>query len=150
MLLFETLNIELKNVSMWFKCNKLSLNVSKTNYTLFHSKQRNAKVPDTLPDLFIDNIKLERKKITKFLGVLVDENLSWENHIDLINTKVSKSIGILYKSRNILNKNLLKQLYFSFIHCYLNYANIVWASTHKSKLMSLYRTQKHAIQSYLL
>ena len=143
---FNTMNTALKNISLWFKSNMLSLNVSKTNYTLFHSKHKKSKIPDTLPDLFMDNIKIERKTVTKFLGVLVDENLSWENHIKLINTKISKIIGILYKSRNILHKNLLKQLYFSFIHCYLNYANIVWASTFKSKLTSIFRTQKHAIR----
>ena len=144
--IFNTMNDSLKNISLWFKSNKLSLNVSKTKYTLFHSKQKRSKIPDTLPDLVMDNIKLERKKVNKFLGVLVDENLSWETHIASINSKISKSIGILYKSRNILNKNLLKQLYFSFIHCHLNYANIVWASTHKSKLNCIYRTQKHAIR----
>ena len=116
---FNTMNTALKNISLWFKSNKLSINISKTNYMLFHSKQSKSKIPHILPDLVMDNIKLERKNVTKFLGVLVDENLSWENHIDSINTKISKSKGILYKSRNILKKNLLKQLYFSFIHCYL-------------------------------
>ena len=51
----------------------------------------------------------------------------------------------MYKSRSIYSKKLLKQLYFSFIHSYLNYANIAWASTNKSNLNSLYRHQKHAI-----
>ena len=58
--------------------------------------------------------------------------------------KVCKIIGILYRTRCILNKFLRKQLYFSFINCYLNYANIAWASTNKSKLQALYRHQKHA------
>ena len=52
----------------------------------------------------------------------------------------------MYKSRNILNKTLLKQLYFSFTHSYLNYGNIAWASTSKTKLESLYRRQKHAVR----
>ena len=52
----------------------------------------------------------------------------------------------MYKSRNILSKGLIKQLHFSFIHSYLNYANIDWASTNKSNLVSLYRHQKHAIK----
>ena len=51
----------------------------------------------------------------------------------------------MYKSRNI-SKRLIKQLYFSFIHSYLNYANIAWANTNKSNLISLYRHQKHAIR----
>ena len=60
----------------------------------------------------------------------------------IVSTKVCKSIGILYRTRCILNKFLRKQLYFSFINCYLNYANIAWASTSKSKLQALYRHHK--------
>ena len=52
----------------------------------------------------------------------------------------------MYRSRNILSKRLMKQPYFSFIHSYLNYANIAWASTNKSNLISLYCHQKHAIR----
>jgi len=65
-------------------------------------------------------------------------------------SKVSKSIGILYKSRNFLPKHLLKQLYFSFIHSHLSYGNIAWASTHKTKLLKLYRKQKHSIRTITL
>ena len=58
--------------------------------------------------------------------------------------KISKSIGILYKSRDVLSKQCLNQLYFSFIHSYVNYANTTWASTSKSKPERLYHCQKHA------
>ena len=80
----------------------------------------------------------------KFLGVYLDENLTWNYHIQMIENKVAKSIGILYRARKHLNRHCLKKIYFSFIHCYINYSNIAWASTHKSKLMNLYRQQKHA------
>ena len=92
----------------------------------------------------MDNIVIETENVTNFLGVLIDENLSWKQHINDVSTEISKSIGILYKSRGIVKQPLLKQLYFSFIHCHLNYANIAWASTCKSKLEGLYRHQKHA------
>ena len=59
-------------------------------------------------------------------------------------SQISKSIGIFYKPRDLLSKQCLKQLYFSFIHCYVNSANIAWASTSKSKLERLYRCQKYA------
>ena len=92
----------------------------------------------------MDNIVTERENVTKFFGVLIDENLSWKQYINNVSTQISKSIGILYKSREIVKWPLLKQFYFSFIHCHLNYANIAWASTYKSKLEGLYRHQKHA------
>ena len=91
----------------------------------------------------MDNIAIEKEKITTFLGILINENLSWEQHINKVSTKISKSIGILYKSREIVQQLLLKRLYFCFIHCHLNYANIAWTSTCKSKLEGLYYHQKH-------
>ena len=97
-----------------------------------------------MPNLLIENIHIKREHVTKFLGVFIDENLSWKQHIDTVSSKISKSIGILYKSRDVLSKQCLKQLYFSFIHNYVNYANIVWESISKSKLERIYRCQKHA------
>ena len=62
----------------------------------------------------------------------------------IVSTKVYKSVGILYRTRCILSKFLRKQLYFSFINHYLNYANIAWASTNKSKRKAVYCHKKHA------
>ena len=72
--------------------------------------------------------------------------MSWKQHIVIVSSKISKSIGILYKSRDVLSKQSLKQLHFSFIHNYVKYANIAGASTSKSKLKRLYRCQKHAVR----
>ena len=77
----------------------------------------------------MDNIANERENVTKFLGILIDQKLSWKQHINDVSTKTLKSIGVLYKSRGTVRQPLLKQLYFSFIHFHLDYPNIVWAST---------------------
>jgi len=122
----------------------LSLNSSKTKYILFHSNHKKKALPSILPIIRTDKTTIERTKSSKFLGVLIDENLSWDPHINTINTKISKNIGLLYKSRPFLSFNNLKLLYFSFINSYLSYANIAWASTHKTKLSSLYKRQKLA------
>ena len=81
--LFQQMNKELKCVSTWFKANKLSIDIDKTKWTT------------KLPELFIDGISLERETVTKFLGVISDENVKWKTHINTISTKISKSIGIL-------------------------------------------------------
>ena len=104
------------------------INLKKTKYSLFHSSHQRKKIPEILPTLQIASNNIERDTVTKFLGVLIDENLSWKPHINVINSKVSKNIGLLYKARLFLNIYNLKQLYFSFVHSYLNYANIAWAS----------------------
>jgi hypothetical protein len=144
--LFSCMDIELNKVSQWFKSNKLSLNIEKTKWSLFHSNSKKRLIPIELPLLFIDGVLIERVTCTKFLGVLIDENLTWKKHIGNISCKISKSIGILYKARNMLNKHILTQLYHSFIHCHLNYANAAWGSVNKSKLEPLHRQQKHAIR----
>ena len=141
--LFETMNEELRKVANWFKTNKRSLNISKTKYSLFHSTRKRKIIPNILLPLHIDNVPVKREFVTKFLGVYLDENISWKDHIIIVSTKVCKTIGILYRTRCILSKFLRKQLYFSFINCYLNYANIAWASANKSLLQALYRHQKH-------
>ncbi|XP_065658644.1 uncharacterized protein LOC136083166 [Hydra vulgaris] len=144
--LFNNMKIELAKVSNWFKLNKLSLNIEKTKWILFHPAGKKHQLPINMPNLFIDDILIKRVIVTKFLGVYIDESLTWTNHIASLCNKISKSIGILYKARSVLNKHTLIQLYYSLIHCHLSYANIAWGSTNKGKLEPLYRQQKHVAQ----
>ena len=75
---------------------------------------------------------------------MLDENITWSNHINIIEKKIAKNIGLLYKARALLNKESLKTIYFSYMHSYLNYANIAWASTYFTKLKTIHYQQKHA------
>ena len=143
-LLFKTVNTELERIQIWFNANKLSLNVSKTKYSLFHSSVYKDKIPLHLPKLTINDVAIKREPTMTFLGVLLDENLNWKEHINYIENKISKSMGILYKSRFLLNEQCTKNLYFDFVHSYLNYGNAAWASTTKTNLSILLRRQKHA------
>ena len=101
-------------------------------------------MPTKFPELFTDEINQERETVTKFLGVFIDKNVIWKAHVNTISTKISKSIGILYTAKLIIPRKQLNQLYFSFVHSYLKYANIAWGATQKTKLSTLYCQQKHA------
>ena len=101
---FAIMNVELENVSTRFKSNKLSLNVDKTKWSLFHPLSKRQFRPKTLSNLLIEDIHIKREHATKFLGVFIDENLSWKQHIEILNSKISKSIGSLYKSKDVLSK----------------------------------------------
>ena len=92
--LFDSMNMELANISTWFKSKKLSLNVDKTNRLLFHPLSNRQLLLQTLLDLLIENIHIKREHVTKFLGVFIDEDLSWKQHIDIVSSKISKSISI--------------------------------------------------------
>ena len=123
-----------------------SLNVGKTKYILFHKPSRKDDLPLLLPRLLIKKDKVERVKSIKFLGVLLDENLSSKDHIKYIANKVAKNIGLLYRTKLFLDKNSLLTLYYSYIHTYLNYANLSWGSTNRTNLKKLLSQQKHAVR----
>jgi hypothetical protein len=80
----------------------------------------------------------------KFLGVILDENITWNSHIHVIENEISKNLGVLYKAKPFLDLKSLKSLYFSFIHSYLTYCNIIWGSTNHTKLKRIFSKQKHA------
>ena len=65
---------------------------------------------------------------------MLDEHLSWKDHIKIVENKLAKNIGLLYRVNQYLNESSLKTVYFSYIHSYLNYANIAWASTYPANL----------------
>ena len=91
---------------------------------------------------------MERVKSIKFLGVLLDENLSWKDHIKYTENKVAKNknIGLLYRDKLFLDKNSLLTLYYSYIHTYLNYENLSWGITNRTNLKKLLSQQKRAVQ----
>ena len=96
--LFETAKQELSQIIDWFLANKLSLNVEKTKYMLFHKCIDQENIPLKLPLLQLNSNIIEREKSLKFLGVILDEHLTWKKHIKLIENKVSKNAGVLYKA----------------------------------------------------
>ena len=140
----STVNEELEELVDWFTANRLSLNIKKTKYTFFHKNSVKDNIPLKLPDLHISNKSIERKSSIKFLGVMLDEHIAWNDHIHTIEKKLAKNINLLYRVRQFLHKESLKTRYFSYIHSYLNYANTAWASTYFKKLKTIDYQQKHA------
>ena len=102
-------------------------------------------LPLQLPDMTLNNIEIKRKNSARFLGVIINENLTWKNHIEVVGNKISKNIGVLYRASHVLDFKNLKN-YFSFIHIYISYANIAWGSTFKTKLQGILKKQKHVGQ----
>ena len=78
---------------------------------------------------------------------MVGENLTRNEHIHILENKLSKNIGLLYRAKPYLDKNTMTTLHFSFFHSYLNYGNIAWASTTKSKLRTIASEQRQAVNA---
>ena len=140
------LNKELARLEEWFQANKLTVNLSKTKFILFGFRQRltNSTTTRLEQDL---NLKLgrqiDRVTHTKFLGLVLDENLSWSFHIDSISRKIAKSIGILYRAQHYLKLDSLKNLYYSFIFSHISYGTLIWGSNYK--LLPIHLLQKRAL-----
>ena len=77
---------------------------------------------------------------------MLDKNISWKEHIKAVEKKLSKNIGLLFKSKQLLDNESLKSIYFSYVHSYLNYANTAWTSTNRTKLKKIHYLQKQAAQ----
>ena len=80
------INDEIEKITIWLKVNKLSLNVQKTKLTIFHRKQKHIQNLN----ISINGINIERVESFNFLGIILQETLSWDSHVTLVKTKVSK------------------------------------------------------------
>lgn len=143
--LTSCVNNELMKISYWFRLNKLTLNVKKTNFILFRTRQRN-KIQNI--KVLIDDIEIEEVITAKFLGVIINQTLTWSDHIAIIKQKVSKNVGILTRLRYNMPRNVLLSLYHTMIEPYLTYCNIVWATHDTSDLKSLFVCQKKITSCY--
>ena len=94
----------------------------------------------------INNDAIEKVDSIKFLGIILDSKLSWNDHIQLVTKKVSRSMGILYRVKNILNQKSLFTLYCSLVLPYLNYACEIWGNTYASRIQPLIILQKKIIR----
>ena len=106
--LMEIVNLELKKITCWFYTNKLSINVTKSNFIIFRPRQNR----QTLDLAFnISNYSIDHVKEATFLGVI--------SHIHNVARKVSKAVGIIYKSSFCLGNSSLRILHFSLIYLIL-------------------------------
>ena len=115
-ILFSMVNDELKKIYEWFNANKLSLNAGKTKYSLFHKASKTDDLPLLLPKVLITDKEVERVGSIKFFGVLLNEHLSWKEHIMYTENKLAKNVGLLYRAKPFLGKYSLLTLYYSYIH----------------------------------
>ena len=163
--LIKYCNIEMQKIANWFSANQLAVNVSKCKFLVFHNKGKRLNFEgETIvynlneignDDIHSNIIPLERihndaqdvaSQTYKYLGILLDENLTFNYHVDFICKKLSKALFCLRRAKSVLNKKALLILYHSTFHSHLLYcSNILGcASTPNIKRISV--LQKKAIR----
>ena len=157
----EILNIELKNICDWFRCNEMSLNPTKTKFMIFNKRE------DTINWEEID-IKLDFNNVNendinkirnlgyinqnsdipavKFLGVYIDPQLNFKYHIEYLRKKISRSMYLINRVKNLLCKKSLETLFHSFINSHLMFCLPAWSCGLESSTNPLAVLQKKAIR----
>ena len=132
--LLLSLRLELSVVSEWLKANRLTLNVKKTKFVIFGSRQKLRYMPPL--NLSINNEKLEQVTHIKYLGVILDDILSFDQHVDYMHSKAVKKLGIVRKAREFLDLGTSVQLYKSLVLPHIDYCDLVYCCTSKTNLQS--------------
>jgi hypothetical protein len=127
--------IELSHILSWMQANSLSINYSKTNFTIFSPHLR--KTVHTINHLAFGPTEIKRASSIKYLGIFIDDNLNWKDHIKMVLTKLTKYCGIFYKIRHKIPKGILKTIYFALIHSTIQYGIEIYANTKCSYLKDL-------------
>ena len=120
----HSLNSDIDKVNCWLAINKLSLNVSKTKYMIFHALNKD--LTRCIPTLVINGNIIERVRNFNFLGILFNENMSWKNHLNKLANKLAKISGVLNRVKRILPVNIMRTLYHSMVHSHMNYGILAW------------------------
>lgn len=142
--LYEDTNTELDLIQDWFRANQLSLNTNKTNYMLFSYKKTTnmsqyiVKVGDKI---------IEKSTCVKFLGFHVDDKLTWQEHINIIKSKLASSIYAMNRIKKIIPTTYKRTLYFTLVYPYLNYGIILWGATYKCHTNKVVKMQKRAVRN---
>ena len=122
--LFTKMETALTEFVSWADSNYLTLNYSKTNYVLF---SRISSIQTDLKLKVANNI-INRVKTSRYLGFVVDENLSWKEHAKLVGNKLSRSLGVIRRLKFRFPNKILKMIYHSIFHPHLSYGCSIWAS----------------------
>ena len=116
------INRSLNDINIWLKHNKLSLNVDKSKYMIFHNPQKKFKKPK----LCIDSTEIELVNTFNFLGLEIDSKLSWSAHTTKIQNKISRAMGVINRLKNFLPTSIKVMLYNALILPHINFNILLW------------------------
>ena len=114
-----SVNREQVGVDNWLKTNRFSVNVIKTSHMII-SNQKNAF------DIKIRETILTKVSTVKFLGITLDEYLTFNYHVNKVTSKISKSVGVMWRLRCQLPPNVMAKLYYSLVYSHLTYSLLAW------------------------
>ena len=129
----NSVNPEMTKVMDWLTANKLSLNISQTKYMLITNKYVST-------ESFVINVNrncIERTMTFKYLGLVIDEKLTWKEHCKRLCSTISKYVSVMYKFKHYVNNRALHMLYHSLINSQAQYGIIAWGRAASCHLQTI-------------
>ena len=127
------LNSDLATISNWFSSNLLTLNISKCNFVIFGNSRKLKLASDV--SLKVNSTAIDRSDPFKYLGVIINQTMSWSEHIDAISTKINQRIGMISRIRHLLPPYAKLTLYNCLIIPLFDYGDTVWGDKNNDTLM---------------
>ena len=143
LILNELLNEELLKVNDWLIANKLSLNIKKTKTLLYRHKNGNNK---TFMEASINGTNIEEVTCFKYLGVYLDNKLTFKEHTDHVIDKLKKGNRLLARIRHFIDPKGLKSFYNAHIQSHISYCSVIWGSAASSYVEKIFKLQKKSIK----
>ena len=144
----KLINEELAKIKEWCNLNKLSINIKKTNYMIVKSpKKKSGNINIRLPNKYGNSDIIEKRDHIKYLGVLLDEQLSWKHHVAYVCSRIAGNTGIFSKLRHYMSLAQLKRLYYSLVYPYISYASLGWGSGYKTQIKKVQIKQNTVIRT---
>lgn len=136
---------DLTRLNNWMYDNYLSFNADKTNYMLFRTSSQSPSF--TIPPIHVNQSTISETSSTRYLGLTIDNNLSWSMHIQALRSQLSPYLFVLRNAKYVLSRRIKLSLYYSYIHSHLSYLVSIWGYAKASHLRQLQIIQNKAIRS---
>ena len=146
---YKAANKVLKDISLYMLLNKLHVNFDKSCFMYFNNNNWHSSVNtnnDDLIPVMIGTSEIKQVSETKFLGITIDDKLSWDAHTKSLSKKLASCTGCINQIAALIPENLYKGLYQTLFECYLTYGISVWGSASDRKLEKLFTAQKKIIR----
>ena len=143
----QNLTVGFQTVVQWFQQNCLTVNIKKTHSMFLGRKKRRSEIEHLCVEH--DGQTLRNEQTARYLGVFLDDKLCWEQHIDSVSKKVSRSLAVLRRASKHLTLKTRMVLYNAVVLPHLDYCSVVWANCTKKLQMRLERLQNYGMRVIL-
>ena len=136
-----------RNIYKWFVLNRLSLSICKSNFVLFRGKKKNANID--FNEIKLDHDSIPRASFVKYIGIYIDETLSWNKHITEVCKSLVKYFTVFYNIRKGISKHLARTIYYTCIYSRIKYGIEIYGSNSGLKMQKIQTLQNKLLKILL-